>query len=111
MKTFIELWKAKDAWIQLDPEMKDNYMQQLTPAIGDLVKNGAKVISWGVNENSTSQKAAYDFFAVWEFPDAAAVKSFEQLVEGAGWYNYFEQINASGKSVSPDEVIGHLISM
>ena len=33
MKTYIELWKAKTAWLELSPEARGEYMNQLGPAI------------------------------------------------------------------------------
>jgi hypothetical protein len=39
------------------------------------------------------------------------VEQFEKLVEGSGWYNYFEQVNLSGMATTPDEIIGQLITM
>lgn len=111
MKTYIELWKAKDAWKEMSQEARGEYMTQLGPAIQDLIDNGVKIISWGVSDDDTFKKADYDFFGVWEFPDEAAVKSFEELVEGAGWYNYFDQINLSGSTSTPDVVIGKMIGL
>ena len=75
------------------------------------MESGAKVISWGVNENRTSQKADYDYFAIWSFPDQASIENFEKIVEGAGWYNYFEQVNISGTTSTPDDIIGKLIAL
>ena len=111
MKTYIELWKAKPAWHDMSQQERGDYMNQLGPAIQGLLDSGVKIISWGINEDSTFKKADYDFFGVWEFPDEAAVKPFEELVEGAGWYNYFEQINVCGTASTPDEVIGKMISL
>ena len=111
MKTYIELWKAKTAWLEMSPEARGEYMNQLGPAIQSIIDKGVKIISWGVNDDSTFQKADYDFFGVWEFPDEEAVKPFEELVESAGWYNYFEQVNVCGTATTPEEVIGKMIAL
>ena len=111
MKTYIEIWKAKQTWLDLSKEARGEYMTQLGPAIQGLVESGVKIISWGTNDAGTFRKANYDFFGVWEFPDQAAVESFEKLVEGAGWYNYFEQVNICGNATTPDQVIGQMINL
>ena len=111
MKTYIEIWKAKDAWKEMSQEARGEYMTQLGPAIQDLIENGVKIISWGVNDGTTLKKADYDFFGVWEFQDDEAVKSFEALVEGAGWYNYFDQVNICGETQTPNDVIGKMIAL
>lgn len=111
MKTYIEIWKAKKAWYELSVEERGEYMGQLGPAIQGLLESGAKIISWGINDESTFKKAEYDFFGVWEFPDQVSVESFENLVESAGWYNFFDQVNLCGTLTTPDEIIGKMIAL
>ena len=111
MKTYIELWKAKEEWLKLSQEERGAYMTALGPAIQQLVESGVQIVSWGENDAATFNKIDYDFFAVWTFPDENSVQQFEQLVEGAGWYNYFEQVNAMGEASSPQDIIGKLIQL
>jgi len=33
------------------------------------------------------------------------------MVEGAGWYTYFDQVNAMGNASGPQEVIGKMIEI
>ena len=103
MITYIELWKSKQAWLDLSTEERGAYMTALGPAIQQLLDNGVQIVSWGANEASTFSKVDYDYFAVWTFPDTEAAQGFEKMVEGAGWYNYFDQVNAIGNSVTPQE--------
>jgi hypothetical protein len=111
MITYIELWKAKQAWLDLSTQGRADYMTALGPAIQSLLEGGATIISWGVNDASTYSRAAYDFFGVWTFPSVEAAQQFEQMVEGAGWYQYFDQVNAMGSTSEPPEVIGRMIEM
>ncbi|MBK8489304.1 MAG: hypothetical protein IPL49_00020 [Saprospirales bacterium] len=111
MKSYIELWKAKDAWTNLPKEDRGNYLSKLAPSIQYFAEKGVEIVSWGLIEENTFNKADYDFFAIWNMPNEEIVKEFEVLIEGTGWYNYFEQINACGKVTTPDEVIGKLIEM
>lgn len=111
MITYLELWKAKDEWLNLSKEERGNYMNALGPAIQQLMENGVQIVSWGENDKATFSKADYDYFAVWTFPNAEAAKSFEQMVQGAGWYNYFEQVNIMGTAGSPQDVIGKMVDL
>lgn len=111
MITYIELWKAKQAWLDLSTDERGNYMTALGPAIQQLIENGVQIVSWGINEGSTFNRADYDYFAVWSFPDMEAARNFEEMVEGAGWYNYFDQVNAMGSAGSPQDVIGQMIKL
>ena len=111
MITYIELWKATAAWTALGTEERGAYMTALGPAIQGLMEKGVQVVSWGANEATTAHKADYDFFAVWTFPNEETAKDFENMVEGAGWYTYFEQVNLMGKAQGPQEIIGQLIGL
>ena len=111
MITYIELWKAKQTWLDLSKEERGNYMGALGPAIQQLLDNGVQIVSWGTNDASTFSRTDFDYFAVWTFPNAEAAKNFEKLVEGAGWYNYFDQVNAMGDAGNPQEIIGDLINL
>ena len=111
MITYIELWKAKQAWMDLSTEERGNYMAALGPAIQQLMENGVQIVSWGTNDASTFSKADYDYFAVWTFPNSEAARGFEKLVEGAGWYHYFDQINLMGNAGSPPDVIAEMIAL
>ena len=111
MITYIELWKAKKTWTDLSKEERSNYLAALGPAIEQLISSGTEIISWGSNAPSTFNKAEYDYFAVWSFPDADAAVNFEKLVEGAGWYNYFDQVNLMGNKQTPEQVMGKMIDL
>ena len=45
MITYIELWKAKQAWTDLSKEEKGNYMAALGPAIQQLLESGVQIVS------------------------------------------------------------------
>ncbi len=111
MKIFIELWKAKDAWKQLPLAERQAYVAQIGPVMEDLMKKGVIIEAWGINEDDTPMAAEYDFFAVTKFPDPELLVEFEAIVEGAGWYNYFDQVNVSGSVMSPEEVIGKMLAL
>lgn len=111
MITYIELWKAKQSWLDLSKEERGNYMTALGPAIQQLVESGVQIVSWGTNDASTFSKADYDYFAVWTFPHTEAAQNFEKLVEGAGWYQYFDQVNLMGQAGGLQDVIGKMIEL
>jgi len=39
------------------------------------------------------------------------VKEFEKVVEAAGWYNYFDQVNVSGEAQTAQEIIGKMVEL
>lgn len=110
MITYIELWSAKQAWKDLSKEQRGNYLNALGPAIQQLMESGVQIVSWGKNETDTFSKVGYDYFAVWTFENKEAAQQFEKVVAGAGWYNYFDQVNAMGTASSPQDVMGDMIN-
>ena len=111
MKIFIELWKAKDAWKNLPISDRQEYVAQIGPVMEDLIKKGVVIEAWGINDDKTPFVADYDFFAVTKLPTQELLDEFEAIVEGAGWYNYFDQVNVSGSAMTPDEVIGKMLAL
>lgn len=111
MKTYIELWKAKQAWLDLSMKERGEYMEQVGPAIQELLDKGIEIISWGTVDADTHNKIDYDFFGIWRVPSVALAREFEAIVDGAGWYNYFDQVNAMGNEETPQDVIPKIISL
>ena len=109
MITYIELWKAKQPWIDLPQAEKVKFTTSLGPAIQQLIDNGVEIVSWGFNEATAVNRISYDYFAVWSFPDTVAALNFQQMVVDVGWYDYFDQVNAMGTATSPQEVIGRML--
>jgi hypothetical protein len=108
---FIEIWNAKPAWHALSAEDRANYMAQIGPHIQGLIEQGVKILTWSNNDANTSERANFDYFAIWTFPNQELADGFQQLVAGAGWYNYFEQSNLMGKEDSVQNVIGQLVQL
>ncbi len=111
MKVFIEFWKAKDAWHQLSKEERGAYLGQIAPAMQGLVSKGAIFDAWGLNDDTSPYRAEYDFYAITKLPTQELLDSFQAIVEGSGWYTYFDQINLTGDNIGPEAVIGKMIEL
>lgn len=110
MNIYIELWKAKEAWLSLPNSEKQLYMAKMQPSIPVFLDKGAKIHSWGQSNKANDNIADFNWFAVWEFPNEDLIIEFEALLDGAKWYDYFEQINISGENVGPEVIIGQMIN-
>lgn len=111
MYLFVECWKARREWLDLDKESRVAYMNALGGGIAELMKAGAEIVSWAMNEPDTACRASFDYVAVWKFPTRELADGFEKIVEQSGWYNYFDQVNLKGEISSPDFCIGRMIGM
>ena len=86
-------------------------MAQVGGHIQGLLDQGVQVLTWSDNDQDTSERANYDFFAIWTFPNQEMADGFQQLVTGAGWYTYFEQVNIKGEANTAQEIIGKLVQL
>lgn len=111
MYIFMEMWKPKESWLKLTKSEREEYLGKLAPAIQWLLESGVEIISWSLNEPATPQTTDHVYLGVYKFPSEALTVQFEQLVEQAGWYNYFEQTNLKGALDTPQAIIGHMLEI
>ncbi len=111
MKIFIELWKAKNTWLQLSRKDRESFVSRIGPEIAGLISKGIIVDSWGMNDDSSLYKADYDFFAITKLPSAELLEEFQQVIEKSGWYNYFDQVNVTGQDISAETVIRRMVDL
>jgi hypothetical protein len=111
MSVFIELWRARDSWIELSPEQRGEWMQSVGPSIQAMLEAGVVYVGGGRTEGGGHRDSSYDFFAVWTASDENVRKAFEGTVESSGWYDYFEQVNVTGESIELEALIGLLVGL
>lgn len=109
MKIYIELWNAKESWSKCSVEEKSGYLSQIEPALQDLVIRGVEIIAWAKNGKGVSHRIGYDFISILKFPNDTLINEFETLVEESGWYDYFDQVNASGTIIDLKEAIKMMV--
>lgn len=108
---FVEMWNATPAWTALSLEERSNYMNQIGPHIQGLIEKGTEILTWAPNKVQTDARAAYDYLAIWRFPDQETADGFQALVRQAGWYNYFDQVNLMGETNTVEHVISELVQL
>ena len=109
MITFIELWSANENWKTLGPEARGKYLSQMKPTIPRFLEAGAEIIAWGHNDKIDDHRGDFDYYAIWTFPNEDLITEFKNLLQQAGWYIYFDQINVCGEAHGPDPIIEHMI--
>ena len=67
--------------------------------------DGVEVIGYGFNDATTDRRAPYDFYCVYLTPSAEYQRGFEAEIAGAGWYEYFDQVNVSGDVLTPEALL------
>jgi formylglycine-generating enzyme required for sulfatase activity len=113
MYLYIELWKAKDAWLKLTSTQRKAKLEQLLllaqqhPITGVIPfsfrPDGNKYVFDGVTErpviisDAVARPTRFHYAAAWMVPTRDLIKQFEDRVESLGWwFEYFDQQNAWG---------------
>ena len=105
MYLYVELWKARPAWLALSREQRGAWMDKLLAGLQEQLRSGVEVLGFAANDADTPLPAGYDFVAAWRMPSKEAAESFERFVEGAGWHDYFEQVNSRGPAMGTEEFV------
>jgi len=108
MYLYVELWKPRPAWRALDAAKRNDFITGIGPAIGELTAAGIELVGFAFNDDDTEYRADYAYLAVWRMPSKALACELETAVIGAGFHDYFEQVNARGAIVPPDDVLAHM---
>lgn len=109
VRVFIELWNARPEWLELSREERAAYMKEVREGLADMREGGIEVLGWGSVDPRAGHESGYGFYALYRMRNREQVNAFEEAVEKAGWYRYFEQINISGELEDAHVVIDRLI--
>jgi haloalkane dehalogenase len=98
---FIELFNYRQSWLALPAAEKRRFADLIQGQAQVLARQGVEVIGWGMNDPDTDRRAPYDFFCVYRVPSVEFQRAFEANISASKWYEYFEQVNVTGASLSP----------
>ncbi len=105
-----EIWKPRASWRTLNESERQNYLnEKMGPLLMQVMNKGAEILGAAINENTTAEKIDYMYKAVWRLPSKELSDELEKGVKEVGFYEYFEQVNFSGKPIGPEELIEHMI--
>ncbi len=108
MYLYVELWKARPAWFALSAAERAGYMENVGPAIGQLLGAGIELLGFALADSDTLHGAEYTYLAAWRMPSKELALALEQAVDGASWHVYFEQVNARGAIMPPPDALAHM---
>ncbi len=100
-----ELYTPKQAWLALDPAGRHRFFDAVGSGLADLSDLGVEPIAFGEVDAGTLHAASHAYFAIWRFPDEAALHALVSGIAASGWHDYFETINAAGRGI---DLPGHL---
>ncbi len=111
MYLYIELWKARPAWLTLAQDERQRFMETVGQELGKQMNAGAELVAVTRNDADAMHRADYDFAAVWTIADRGKVDAFVQGSIGIGWHEYFEQQDVRGTMMEPEAFAGALLAL
>jgi hypothetical protein len=106
MHIVFEQWSYKPEWTNLPISERQAFIAAVGGAVEHLATLGITTLGFGLNDQSTEKRANFDFWGIWQCPDAAGAVVFQKAVSDSGWYNYFEHRNLSGELQPPPAILG-----
>ena len=111
MYLYVEMWNAKPTWLALSLSERQRFMAKVAEAAKGLGPLGAELLGACINDSDTDQRLGKTYFTAFRFPNKEAVQGFEAIVRASGWYELFEQTNASGEIDTFANVMEHALSL
>lgn len=108
MYLYVELWKPLEAWHALSPSEREEFSDGIAPAVSALLEAGIELIGFALNDPDTGNRADYVYLAAWRMPSRSLALELERAVADYGFFSYFDQVNARGEIVAPEEVLKHM---
>lgn len=108
---YVELWNAKQAWLDLNTAERQAFFTKVGGEIKKLTEAGIEVLGFAVNDEETPYRSEHRYIAVWKMPSKEHVEMLENSVSQAGWYDYFEQVNARGELIPPPVALEDMVKL
>ena len=111
MHYLLELYSPKPAWLALDAAARQAYFATVGAGMAVLSGSGAEALAMGAVAGGKLHGAPQQCYAVWRFPDEAALDALLAGIAATGWHDYFETINADGPAVDSPTHLGQLATL
>lgn len=103
-----ELYTPRPAWLALDHHRRVAFFEDIGAGMAQLSALGVEAIAFGQTDASKIHAASQQFFAIWRFPDEAALNALLDGISASGWHDYFDTVNAAGAGV---DFTGHVAQL
>lgn len=110
MELYAELWNPKPAWSALSQQERAAFVDAIGPGMQSLIAQGVELLGFARNDADTPLRSPHAYLALWRMNDHALVELLEATVEECGWHTYFDQVNARGEALSPQDAFAQMIA-
>lgn len=94
----VELYTPNAAWKALAANQRQQFLDGIQRAMGGLASLGVEILALAPTDASIAHASPQRFLGIWRFPDAATRDALLAGIQGSGWYDYFEHVNAACES-------------
>lgn len=106
-----ELYSPKPAWLALDASARQHFFSAIGAGMEQLSSLGIEIITMSATDATKLHAAPQSFFALWKFPNEAALDALLSGIAASGWHDYFDTQNATGPATDLPTHLGHLASL
>lgn len=103
-----ELYTPRPAWLALDHQRRVTFFEDIGAGMAQLSVLGVEAIAFGQTDATKTHAAPQQFFAIWRFPDEAALNALLDGISASGWHDYFDTANAASAGV---DFTGHVAQL
>ena len=107
----LELYTPKAAWLALAAEDRRAYFDAVGAGLASLSSQGIEAITFGETDATYLHSGSQQFFAVWKFLDADALKVLVASIAASGWHGYFDTVNIAGVGVPMADHLAQLAAL
>ncbi len=96
MYVLTELYSPKSSWLALPASEKSNYVAAIRQAVAQMNTVGIQCLAIGrmdASSHAGDVVSPHRYLGVWTAKDKTTLSPLLEGLRGAGWYDYFEQIN------------------
>ena len=109
MYWYMETWKAKPAWQQLDLADRQEFVGKVQALLGTLFSEDLQLRGCVGTDDDTQLHGGYQYAAVWQASDRSFIRKIEEGTDKIGWHTFFEQVNHGSELMSAQAVIQHMV--
>ncbi len=112
MHAFLELWSPKKSWLSMSTADRQVVVDRLGELIGPIVQSGSiEILGWANADPAVDHPEGHKYFSVWTAPTRGALDTLRAAIVSGGWYEHFDQVNATGELSTPDAILKEHLAM
>lgn len=111
MHLYLDIWKARSAWVALSEAQRREILLKLQRHIDDVVDDGAGRPRFSLNHDTWGSNDLHRYQILWEGAEPRHIEGMRRVFEEVMWERYFERIGTTGESIDQTELFEELSTL